>query len=494
MRDRHLFVRFTKLDEEKREASGRMTHEIVDRDGEIFDYASSVPHFKAWSDNFDKATSGKSLGNVRAMHKPISAGKVTGIDFNDDERAIDIVVKVVDDAEWEKTKEGVYTGFSIGGNVIRSWRDPADTKHKRFEVNPCEVSLVDYPCVPTATFSYVKLGGVTETRRFTKVAESKAPLEYADAAGAKLPIYSKTLVRASLALWSAQQVRGAYDEKEQETIGRRIRTAAKSFGIEGVTEKAMRAGDYAKGLYDVSRLADLIQSLAWLQQSVRYERDAENDASTVPDELGDHVAGLLATLETMLGEEGDELLALIGHASTTTPTEGTAMADKNTEAGDVVKVSKSGLAALTGALTAFVSELGGGQLAAPVEKVATGDVEKVAKSEYEKVFAERNEFEKRYNDKAAELAVEKAAHATTQALAEELAEGTEKLTAALDVRKGSLRAIDKATDGQPAVEKAATPEPARAEVPAGSVDRPALHSAFKKAFQRPELATATIGE
>ena len=161
-----MFFRLTKVDEAKREVWGRATQEVVDKSGEIFDYESSKPYFKAWSDGFAKDTGGKSLGNIRSMHGKTAAGKVISIDFNDAEKAIDIGTKIVDDNEWEKVLEGVHTGFSIGGAYVKRWDDPK-AGAKRFTADPAEISIVDSPCVPTAKFfDVVKADGAVEQRAF----------------------------------------------------------------------------------------------------------------------------------------------------------------------------------------------------------------------------------------------------------------------------------------------------------------------------------------
>ena len=74
-----IFAQLTKVDVEKREVWGRATHEVRDRVGEIFDYEESKPFFQAWSADFEKTTEGKSLGNVRAMHGKVAAGKLSAI-------------------------------------------------------------------------------------------------------------------------------------------------------------------------------------------------------------------------------------------------------------------------------------------------------------------------------------------------------------------------------------------------------------------------------
>lgn len=165
-----LFIPITKVDAVKREVWGRMVQEVEDTAHEIFDYEGSKPYFEAWSEKFSKATDGKSLGNVRAMHQPISAGKVTQMDFLDDELAIDICTKIVDDKEWEKVEEGVYTGFSIGGEYVKRW---SDGTCKRYIANPKEVSLVDSPAVPTAMFSMIKADGSIEQRSFKMTTQTK---------------------------------------------------------------------------------------------------------------------------------------------------------------------------------------------------------------------------------------------------------------------------------------------------------------------------------
>ena len=167
-----LTAQITKVDVAKREVWGRAVEEVLDKSNEIFDYKSSVPLFRAWSADFDKATDGKSLGNIRAMHGKTAAGKVIALDCSDANLCIDIGVKVVDDNEWAKVVEGVYTGFSIGGSYVKKWKDGKAT---RYTASPSEISLVDNPCVPTAMFSLVKADGTTEDHLFAANATPVAP-------------------------------------------------------------------------------------------------------------------------------------------------------------------------------------------------------------------------------------------------------------------------------------------------------------------------------
>jgi hypothetical protein len=126
MSELKLFIPITKVDVAKRLVYGTMSEEIPDKDGEILDYASAKPAFEKWSDEQHKASGGKSLGNVRAMHSNIAAGRLTDINYDDDNKRIQGCAKIVDDAEWGKVLEGVYTGFSIGGGYAKRWSDPKD--------------------------------------------------------------------------------------------------------------------------------------------------------------------------------------------------------------------------------------------------------------------------------------------------------------------------------------------------------------------------------
>lgn len=161
------FVPITKIDVEKRLVSGIGAEELPDKGGEIMDYASSKPHFEEWSGSIEKATAGKSKGNVRAMHGKIAAGKLTAIEFDDAAREIPVVAKIVDDQEWDKCLEGVYTGFSIGGEYGRTWADPADPGLKRYTAIPSEISIVDNPAMYGTHFEVHKSGGAVMRKIFT---------------------------------------------------------------------------------------------------------------------------------------------------------------------------------------------------------------------------------------------------------------------------------------------------------------------------------------
>ncbi len=166
MNDMNLFVPITKIDAAQRLVYGVVTAEAPDVSGEVCDYASTKPHYQKWSQNFVHASGGKSFGNLRAMHGAVAAGKLVDIAFNDTQKRIEICGKVVDDDEWKKVEEGVYTGFSQGGRYLKRWPDPDAPALTRYTAEPLEVSLVDHPCLPEATFAVIKADGSTELRKF----------------------------------------------------------------------------------------------------------------------------------------------------------------------------------------------------------------------------------------------------------------------------------------------------------------------------------------
>lgn len=264
-----IFARITKIDEEKRLVYGRATQEVVDRADEIFDYASSKPYFESWSAECYKDSGGKSLGNIREMHSNVAAGKLEDIQFDDAEKAIDIVSKVVDDGSWKKVLEGVFTGYSIGGGYAKKWADKVDGKKvTRFTAQPSEISLVDRPCVPTAKFfDVVKADGSTQQVAF------KGFSEPADATS------------GIAGYGSGDGKKKKPKKKDDEVAAMKLR----------------------KGCEAVSSFADLIQRLKWLGDSTQWEKDYEDDDSALPGKIKGKTAELLELLAEMAIEEAGEL-------------------------------------------------------------------------------------------------------------------------------------------------------------------------------------------
>ena len=168
----NLFFQLTKVDEAQRLVYGRATQEVPDGVREIFDFDSSLPYFQKWSDAAMKRSGGKSRGNVREMHEPIAAGKVLEMNPVPAEKAIDIGTYCSDDGTWKKILDGTLTGFSVGGKYKKRWADPGNPTFMRYTAEPSEISYVDSPAVPTATYTLIKADGSQELRK----AVSAAPL------------------------------------------------------------------------------------------------------------------------------------------------------------------------------------------------------------------------------------------------------------------------------------------------------------------------------
>ena len=153
------FLPLQKIDEVRHEVWGVAAAEQPDQSGEIMDYEKSKPHFWQWSKRVQKASQGKSLGNVRDSHTSKAVGKVIKLLFDDAAKAIRVGVKVVDGEAWKKVIEGVFTGFSVGGVYGKRWPDPINEGYVRYEAIPSEISLVDLPCIPGAVIEMVKSDG-----------------------------------------------------------------------------------------------------------------------------------------------------------------------------------------------------------------------------------------------------------------------------------------------------------------------------------------------
>ena len=163
-----ISVPLQKVDESRHEIYGRATQQVIDRAGEMMDYDSSKPYFLEWSNDFAKRTNGKSYGAIRQQHDSKKAiGKIIKpLSFNDEDKAIDICVKVVDENAWKMVTESVLTAFSIGGSYGKQWIDEDGVS--RYTAIPTEISLVDQPACPTAVIEFIKADGTIEEKTFSK--------------------------------------------------------------------------------------------------------------------------------------------------------------------------------------------------------------------------------------------------------------------------------------------------------------------------------------
>lgn len=164
--DKNVYVQFTKTNDEEQIVEGIATSEALDSQGEIVKYDAIK---KALPDYMKFA-------NVREMHTHSAVGKAIKAITNDVEKTLVLTAKVVDPIAWQKVKEGVYNGFSIGGRVLKQVGNEIQG------IMLTEISLVDRPANPEALFSLVKFDkGGDEMKNVNKQAEEMDDDEEDDA-------------------------------------------------------------------------------------------------------------------------------------------------------------------------------------------------------------------------------------------------------------------------------------------------------------------------
>jgi hypothetical protein len=157
---------FAKIDEDRREVWGVVTEQKPDKDNEVCDFEKSLPYYQAWVDEFKKSTDGISCGNLREMHQLSAVGKGIGFDPRPKEKQIWMGFRIIDDEAWRKVKERVYRGFSHGGEKVgEQVPDPDYPGCMRYVAKPVEISLVDNPCLASATYSLVRADGSTDLNK-----------------------------------------------------------------------------------------------------------------------------------------------------------------------------------------------------------------------------------------------------------------------------------------------------------------------------------------
>jgi len=263
--DLKIFVPIKKVDEAQRIVYGVLAEEAPDKAGEIFDYESSKPLFQAWSSDFEKRTTDAgvepSRGNLRSMHDKIVAGKFVDVRFDDAAKNIPVAAKVVDDNEWQKVLAGCYTGFSIGGNYEKRWKDES-TGLMRYTAKPGEGSLVDNPCMYGATFSIVRSAGSTDLVKFTGLDE-------------------KTMLQKGIA-YLTRLISGEHDPAAEKAAPAPVEKTIKEEGGKFVLYDA--AGEKKLGTYDTKQEAQ--DALAAIEAKKKDEAPAGDKTAAATGDLG----------------------------------------------------------------------------------------------------------------------------------------------------------------------------------------------------------------
>ncbi len=305
-------------------------------------------------------------GAVREMHDATkAAGTAIEAAVQDDGKTF-FGAHVVDPVAVQKVNAGVYKGFSIGGKVTER-----DTLNKSVikGIKLYEVSLVDRPANPEATFTLVKAqrtdddeldevaallddGAVTpaelaKAARELSLAKSTAetqdqankekatelPVEKGANATANGGSTKQPNMDANHAVGADPMANTAVQASQHEASDSSDPTGKDKSKPKDATEsgtKSATVGSLRKGMYSVSNFASLLQSLAYLCSDAEWEADMEEDGSTVPAALSDWIAAGAEVFRSMAVEEVNELVACLGGA-----------AAKATKKGDLAKVAST---------------------------------------------------------------------------------------------------------------------------------------------------------
>jgi outer membrane murein-binding lipoprotein Lpp len=158
-----LSMPFSKVDVERRIVSGFATMDNLDKQNDIVTSEASMSAFSRFR------------GNIREMHQPSAVGKM--VNFKEDKyfdpetkkfySGVYVSAYISKGAPdtWEKVMDGTYTGFSIGGKMLKwddAYDEDIDTKVRIIkDYDLVELSLVDNPANQFANIlSIEKVDGV----------------------------------------------------------------------------------------------------------------------------------------------------------------------------------------------------------------------------------------------------------------------------------------------------------------------------------------------
>lgn len=261
---------------------GFASSETEDSDGETITadaMKAALPDYLKW-------------GAVREMHQAKAAGTAIEASVQDDGKTW-FGAHVVDSEAVKKVKTGVYKGFSIGGKVTaRDELNKAIIKGLKL----IEVSLVDRPANPEAVLTMYKAETVDDPATDKAVSAVDELAELLD----KGTITPEALLALAKGTSNTSPAKGATPDDP----------AANAAG-----EGAAAGDEIKKGMYGVSRMADLLQSISYLAQDTQWEAEYEGDNSPLPQQLRDWLAHGAEILKAMAEEEINELLAGLNKAA-----------------------------------------------------------------------------------------------------------------------------------------------------------------------------------
>jgi hypothetical protein len=276
---------------------GIASTEAVDAHGEIVSKSAmenALPEFFKYG-----------TGALRAMHQPIAAGVVVKAEVNDEGQTV-IEAKVVDENEVKKVKAGVYKGFSIGGNQVPGGYDKLSKTITAMTLT--EISLVDRPANPEAVISMWKAEDLGAAPTVTVSAEDASAVDALAELLNKSEISPARLVELAQAEIAKSAAPAVVDTPPADPV---VEPATPPAAAEPEVTKADGAAPakIEKGMYGVSRFADLMMSIGYLTSDAEWEADCEKDNSPVPAQLREWLTQGAAIFQAMATEEIAEFVA-----------------------------------------------------------------------------------------------------------------------------------------------------------------------------------------
>jgi phage head maturation protease len=254
------------------------------------------------------------FANLREMHQPSAVGVAKEATIDD--QGMYLAAKVVDEAAWEKVKEGVYKGFSIGGRRVTKVDDTITA------LKITEVSLVDRPANPECTFDVFKAEDVEPEEDLDKVAAREdvnpkagekeyGDVEFADAKNKKYPIDTEAHIRSAWNYINKPGNAAKYSDADVKSIKAKIVAAwKKKIDKEGPpSAKAEDPVDLAKFLgqeaWDATLAMDALRAIYELISREMGE-DHPEAAQQVTDlkAVVDHLKAFIAS--EIMEEDADQ--------------------------------------------------------------------------------------------------------------------------------------------------------------------------------------------
>ena len=259
---------------------GYASSQAVDSDGEVI----TADAMKAAIPDYMK------FGAVREMHGSNAAGTAIEIAVEDDGRTF-FGAHIVDPIAVTKVRAGVYKGFSIGGKVTA--RDDLN-KSVIKGLNLTEISLVDRPANPDATFTCYKADGAKPESD-----EAKPESDEADV------------------VVGGHEVEPQFTAAEMTALRDLLKSAATTTSeIKVVSNNE----PVEKGMWEVKSLASVLQEVQWFIDDCTWDDcNIPQEVITAAKEAAKSLAGALVVMvqaeaDKVTGESGELKVAFGGQS------------------------------------------------------------------------------------------------------------------------------------------------------------------------------------